>query len=212
MSEHANPPSSPFPPRGGRVGDGGAPRHSGPAPGAVKRARAMRKAPTVAERLLWAELRKLKQNIRRQVPIGPYIANFAHHASRVVIEVDGVHHEEPEAQARDARRTAWLNGAGYRVVRFREKQVREQLGQVVDRIAAEIAAPPSPTLPPRRGKRDACNGSTAEVKLDSERRLHMGRVAQTTVGCLRTPEEEARVEGFVEQVQPLAANCMGSRR
>jgi very-short-patch-repair endonuclease len=125
---------SPFPPRGGRAGDGGA---DGPAPGAVSRARRLRKEPTVAERLLWAELRRLKRNIRRQVPIGPYVVDFAHHASRLIIEVDGPVHDTAEAQAKDAARTAWLNAAGYRVIRFAERDVRTRPDEIVGSIAAE---------------------------------------------------------------------------
>jgi very-short-patch-repair endonuclease len=112
----------------------------------------MRKEPTVAERMLWAELRKLNLNIRRQAPIGRYVADFACHTARVVIEVDGPIHDEPEVRQRDAERTAWLESQGYRVLRISEKVVRNRLYEVVERLAAVLAPPPSPTLPPSRGK------------------------------------------------------------
>jgi very-short-patch-repair endonuclease len=145
---------APFPPRGGRAGDGGPRQRPGkPSLAAVARAKRLRKSATVAERLLWEEVRKLKLNIRQQVPIGAYIADFASHAARLVIEIDGPHHDEPAAKKRDAVRTAWLKEAGYRVIRFPETVVRNDLYTVVNRIAAELS-PPSPTLPPSRGKGD----------------------------------------------------------
>jgi len=145
--------SSPFPLEGGRGGDGGDTANGGPAKGAVKRARHLRKSSTLAERLLWAELRALKQNIRRQVLIGPYVADFVHHASKLVIEIDGYYHSTPGAAEKDAARTAWLEAEGFRVLRFSEAMVRDDLYTVVERIASELS-PQSPTLPPPRGKGD----------------------------------------------------------
>jgi very-short-patch-repair endonuclease len=121
-------------------------------PGGVERARRLRKEQTVAERLLWAELRKLKLNFRRQAPIGRYIVDFFHPASRLVIEIDGPVHDEPERQLKDLERGAWLTEQGYRLVRFAERDVRDRLEHCVTSIAAETAPPPSPTLPPSRGK------------------------------------------------------------
>jgi very-short-patch-repair endonuclease len=136
--------AAPFPPRGGRAGDGG-PRHGPgkPSAGAVSRARRLRKTATVAERLLWEEVRKLNLNIRRQVPIGDYIADFASHAARLVIEIDGPYHDELDAKKRDAARTAWLNDAGYRVIRFPENAVRNDLYAVVEKIGAELKRSPA---------------------------------------------------------------------
>jgi len=150
---------TPFPLEGGRAGDGGgavAERLAhGPAAGGVARARRLRREMTVAERMLWAELRKLKLNFRRQAPIGRYVADFVHPASRLVVEIDGPRHDQPEIAERDLVRTDWLKSQGYRVVRFPEKQVRDALAAIVERIVAEAAPPPSPTLPPSRGKGEA---------------------------------------------------------
>ncbi|MGZ9202280.1 MAG: endonuclease domain-containing protein [Caulobacteraceae bacterium] len=149
--------SSPFPLDGGRAGNGGEglsgkgakPTH---ATGAVKRARRLRKEQTFAERLMWGELRKLKANYRRQAPMGRFVVDFIHHDSRVVIEVDGPFHDLPERQVRDAARTIWLESQGYRVIRFGEDAVRNDLFTVIERIEAERLSPPSPALPPSRGK------------------------------------------------------------
>jgi very-short-patch-repair endonuclease len=116
-------------------------------PGAITRARRLRRASTVAERLLWAELRKLNLNFRRQAPIGRYIADFAQRELRLIIEVDGPIHDEPDVALKDQTREAWLAAQGYRILRFRDLDVVDDLAQVVQRIEAE-ASPPSPTLPP----------------------------------------------------------------
>lgn len=146
---------TPFPLEGGRVGDGGAatlkPRNR-PAAGSVSRARRFRKAPTVAERILWDSLRKLNMNFRRQAPIGRFIVDFAHHDSKLLIEIDGYYHSVDGAAEKDAARAAWLMSEGYRVVRFAEKDVRDDTNTVVERILAEALSPPSPALPPSRGK------------------------------------------------------------
>ena len=75
-------------------------------------------------------------HFRRQVPLGPYYADFASHAARLVIEIDGATHATDEAIASDARRTAFLEAAGYRVVRFATSQV---LGQI-DGVASAVLA------------------------------------------------------------------------
>lgn len=131
-----------------------------PVAGSVGRARRLRKEATFAERMLWTKLRALKANFRRQAPIGRFVADFVHHGSRLVIEIDGPLHETLEAKAYDAERTAWLMSAGYRVLRFSDRDVTDKLEFVVDRIAAEAVPPPSGPapqghLPPSRGKGEA---------------------------------------------------------
>ncbi|MDO8296050.1 MAG: DUF559 domain-containing protein [Caulobacter sp.] len=121
-------------------------------PGGVARARRLRRDMTFAERKLWEQLRKLNLNIRRQAPIGRYIADFVCHASKLVIEIDGPVHDTLEAKAYDDQRTGFLISAGYRVIRFSDRDVADRLHDIVEQIAAQAAPPPSPTLPPSRGK------------------------------------------------------------
>ncbi len=152
-SEHRNDEAlALFPLEGGRAGVGGDTASGKPTNAKVVRARKLRQEATVAERALWPELRKLKRNFRRQVPFGPYVADFAHHESRLIIEVDGYYHTTAEGQARDAERTRRLNEIGYRVIRFDEALVRNDTAAVIARILAEAVSPPSPTLPTSRGK------------------------------------------------------------
>jgi very-short-patch-repair endonuclease len=145
---------TPFPLDGGRVGDGGdgpsaRPRHKD---GAIARARRLRREQTFPEKVLWGDLRKLKLNVRRQAPIGPYVVDFVHHEARLVIEVDGPHHDAPEAQSRDAARTAWLQAQGYRVLRFSAKRAVEDREAVLIEIGAATAAPPSQPFPHQGGR------------------------------------------------------------
>ncbi|MGQ2992207.1 endonuclease domain-containing protein [Brevundimonas sp.] len=145
---------APFPLDGGRAGDGGEslsarPRHLG---GAVERARRLRREQTYPEKVLWADLRKLKANIRRQSPIGRFIVDFVDHDRRLVIEVDGPHHETSEAVAYDAARTAWLEGQGYRVRRFTTRQVVEDREAVLTAIQADRLSPPSQPFPHQGGR------------------------------------------------------------
>jgi very-short-patch-repair endonuclease len=117
------------------------------------RARAMRLAPTEAERKLWWHLRyRLTvpgSHFRRQVRLGPYIVDFVCHASRVAIEVDGGQHGEQVE--RDARRSTFLEAHGYRVLRFWNNEVLTSIGGVLEVIHGAILATPTPT-PPHKGE------------------------------------------------------------
>jgi len=83
------------------------------------RARALRREQTPAEARLWSRLRSRDMagaKFRRQVPIGPFIADFLCKELSIIVEADGGQHSDQEAY--DARRTAWLESQGYRVLRF----------------------------------------------------------------------------------------------
>ena len=145
---------TPFPLDGGRVGDGGDSVSGKPAhlTGAVGRARRLRREQTFPEKVLWVDLRKLKLNIRRQAPIGRFIVDFVHHDSRLIIEVDGPHHQTPEAIAYDAQRTGWLESQGFRVRRFTARQTVEDREAVLAAIKTDIASPPSQPFPHQGGR------------------------------------------------------------
>lgn len=144
---------TPFPLDGGRVGDGRETLSAKPLhrKGAVARARHLRREQTFPEKLLWADLRKLKLNVRRQTPLGRFIADFVHHQSRLIIKVDGPLHDTPEARAHDAARTDWLKSQGYRVLRYPSKQVVEDRETVLTKIHSAITSPPSQPFPHQGG-------------------------------------------------------------
>jgi len=91
-------------------------------------------------------------SFRRQVPIGPYIADFLCYSAHLVIEVDGGQHFEAEHLKRDARRDAFLASKGLRVLRFNNHDIMTNRAGVLEMIAAAISSAPSPTLPRKRGR------------------------------------------------------------
>jgi len=104
-------------------------------------ARRLRKNGTAAETLMWRQLRKFETrgtHFRRQVPLGPYVADFACLASRLVIEIDGSQHGDEPGKSRDEKRTRWLESEGYRVLRFWNNDVTRNPAGVLDVIYAAL--------------------------------------------------------------------------
>jgi very-short-patch-repair endonuclease len=108
-------------------------------------ARQLRSRMTDAERKLWFALKDRRFaafKFRRQVPVGPYIADFLSFELRLVIEVDGGQHTE---SARDVERDNWLAQNEFRVVRFWNNDVLRNLEGVLTRLAEEFDRTPHPT-------------------------------------------------------------------
>ena len=106
---------------------------------AFKNARALRSNMTDAEVRLWQSLRmrQLKEaRFRRQHAIGPYIVDFCAPRKKLIIEIDGGQHVEQAAY--DAKRTAFLEQKGYRVLRFWNHEVLGNLDGVLEMILKEI--------------------------------------------------------------------------
>ncbi|MGE3149845.1 MAG: endonuclease domain-containing protein [Pseudorhodoplanes sp.] len=119
------------------------------------RARSLRRETTDAERIIWSALRAHRLNsasFRRQTPIGPYVADFVCHEARLIVEIDGGQHFEPEQIRKDAKRSAFLEAKGYRILRFTNHDVMINRQGVLESIAAAIENTPSPTLPRKRGR------------------------------------------------------------
>ena len=93
---------------------------------------------TDAELILWRSLREAlpDERIRRQHPIGPFIADFAIPARKLVIEIDGGQHAERAVE--DTQRSRILAQHGYRVIRFWNNEVNENTDGVLAIILAEI--------------------------------------------------------------------------
>lgn len=102
----------------------------------TQNARALRQRSTEAERRLWRALRarRLEYKFRRQVPLRGYIVDFLCIKQRVVIELDGSQHATPEGRAADAERDANLAEAGFRMLRFWNHEIFEELPVVLERI------------------------------------------------------------------------------
>ena len=118
------------------------------------KARELRRNSTDAERILWSELRDHRLNgigFRRQVPIKNYIADFACHAAKLVIELDGGQHFSDQSERADAARSAVIEARGFRVIRFSNHDVMTNRAGVLETIAAAVAErAPTLTLPRKR--------------------------------------------------------------
>jgi very-short-patch-repair endonuclease len=107
-------------------------------PPLLQRAREMRHPLTPAEAKVWQRVRnqQLGVKIRRQHPIGHFIADFYCASARLVIEIDGDSHAEPDQAEYDSARTRWLEVRGYRVIRFHNNDVHANIEGVLRAIKA----------------------------------------------------------------------------
>ena len=99
-----------------------------------------RKESTLAEDVLWQELRRdqLGVRFRRQHPIGDYIPDFVCLSLKLVIEVDGGYHNEPVQAEADMQRTNWLEKMGYHVLRFTNEEVTSDTPNVINKIKQTV--------------------------------------------------------------------------
>ena len=111
-------------------------------------ARSLRKRMTPHEIKLWGQLRLLRDqglHFRRQVPIHPYIVDFAERKHRLVIEVDGSQHGFESNQIKDKLRDADLMCRNFRVLRFWNSDVDLEMEGVIIQILDSLRQPhPSP--------------------------------------------------------------------
>jgi very-short-patch-repair endonuclease len=122
----------------------------GPDPFRISRARRLRRDSTDAELKLWNRLRaRAIEDCKfvRQEPIGSYIVDFVRRQRRLVVEVDGGQHAD---NARDVSRDKWLADHGYRVLRFWNSDVLDNMDGVLETIANALqVATSSSETPPR---------------------------------------------------------------
>jgi len=108
----------------------------------TRTARKLRKTQTDAEALLWVRLRErglAGRKFRRQVPIGPFVVDFACLEENLVTEIDGGQHAE--RKDKDEKRTAWLEGRGLRVMRFWNNEVLGNIEGVLMTIEESFSKP-----------------------------------------------------------------------
>ena len=104
-------------------------------------AKHLRQNMTDAEKLLWYHLRAYRLNgkrFRRQQPLGPYIVDFVHFGSRVIVEADGGQHNDSLS---DKERDAWLRSQGFRVLRFWNHEILRRADVVLSVIYEALEAP-----------------------------------------------------------------------
>ena len=94
---------------------------------------------TDAESLLWQYMRSSQMGVRYKAQhiIGCYIADFVCLPLKLIIEIDGLYHSLPEQQISDEQRTRWLEGQGYKVLRFTNEEIFNNLNTVIDTIKDE---------------------------------------------------------------------------
>jgi very-short-patch-repair endonuclease len=131
-------------------------RIRGASEGVVAGTKELRRELTPAECLLWTVLRGRQLGglrFRCQHPVGPFVLDFYCPAAKLVIEVDGGVHEQQHEQ--DAARTEHLQQYGYRVLRFTNREVFDELDGVIERIL--LAASDSSVTDRVRQKRMKAN-------------------------------------------------------
>lgn len=115
--------------------------------------RKLRREMTDAERWLWRRLR-LKQvegyKFRRQHPVGGYVVDFVCLERKIIVEIDGGQHTEHLAY--DSRRSGELRSRGFRIVRFWNHEVLNDIDAVLEVIRGELMpsseSSPHPNPPP----------------------------------------------------------------
>ena len=123
----------------------------------VYAARKLRRSMSPPEAMLWQELRgaRLGFKVRRQHPIGPYVADFFVRDGRLVVEIDGSAHDLGDRPHRDEVRDRYMLERGYRIVRIAAGDVTKDIEAVLRFIAVQAGSPlhhPSDGPPPHAGE------------------------------------------------------------
>jgi len=107
--------------------------------------RLLRRNPTEAERILWQALvndrRFAGRGFKRQVPIGPHIADFVSFPLKCVIDVAPASETEAARRTR-AEKRRWLADHDYRVVEVRAEEVERDVKSALDDLSVVITGPP----------------------------------------------------------------------
>jgi DNA polymerase-3 subunit alpha len=200
------------PRRRGEVGGG---CYSSRLPETLEHAKELRQNLTDAEQLLWSILR-MKQledvKFRRQHPVGPYIVDFASIEAGLIIELDGGQHAEQ--QTYDEQRTAFLNEAGFNVLRFWNHEVLENIEGVafaiIEALSAEGAfVTPAQTLPRKQGRAFSARPEEGELCI----RYALGALKNVGEAAMESIVRERKAHGpfkdifdFAKRVEPGVMN------
>ena len=103
----------------------------------TEKARNLRKNMTKQERIVWQFLRNRSVNghkFRRQYPIGNYIVDFICNEKKLIIEIDGGQHNDDKQIHYDQERTKYLETKGYKVIRFWNSDIENNIEGVYQEI------------------------------------------------------------------------------
>lgn len=109
----------------------------------TEKARALRKNMTKQERILWQFLRKKSINglkFRRQYQVGNYIVDFICNEKKLIIEIDGGQHNEEKNVIYDLERTKYLEVKGYKVIRYWNNDIDNNIEGVYQDILKHLGA------------------------------------------------------------------------
>ncbi len=171
--------------------------------GTLGLARGMRSMPTEAERVVWRMLRGrrfLAWKFRRQVPIGPYIADFLCFEARLVVEVDGGQHAE---NSRDVARDRWFEAEGFRVLRLWNHEVLKTPEAALDAVYAAL----EPVC--TEGTKKADSAARAPSSGPSGHLLPRGEKGRLAAPSATRAATTARVDGTTARL--LASPLLPSR-
>jgi very-short-patch-repair endonuclease len=107
----------------------------------------LRNSLTAAEAVLWNSLKHRQlagKKFRRQAGVGRYVVDFLCPECGLVIELDGDAHFSPNIDQYDDPRTRYLEKQGLRVLRFENREIKEDFDQVLETIKANLNTPHSP--------------------------------------------------------------------
>ena len=109
----------------------------------VKNAQVLRKNMTPEEKHLWYDLlKKLPITVNRQKNIGNYIVDFFISEKRIVIEIDGIQHQMPEAEKADRQRDKDFRSLGITVLRYKNKDINKNFKLVCEDILKHLKLTP----------------------------------------------------------------------
>ena len=162
-----------------------------------------RKNATEAEDKLWQEVRNRKINgfkFRRQHPITGFIPDFVCLEKKLIVEIDGEYHNEEEQKKYDDQRTKWLAVGSYRLLRFTNEDVLQNISKVIEEIGTELlsgSGSPSPLERELEGEVEKAITIHAEVteiggEKDVEKGLQNAIDAKDSVGGI----VECKVNGL----------------
>ncbi len=105
------------------------------------RRKSLRNGATLSEKILWKFLQKsqIGAKFKRQSGIDWYIVDFYCPEKKLVIELDGKYHDDPEVRAYDAEREAHIRGYGIRILRFKNEELEDDFDGVMQRISDALA-------------------------------------------------------------------------
>jgi len=173
-------------------------------------ARHLRRRQTDAERRFWLLLRDRRLQgwkFRRQVPLGPYIADFYCAAAKLIVELDGGQHAAQTKQ--DQQRTSWLESQDYAVLRFWNHDVLANTEGVLMNLLQHLLLKTPLTLSlSREGRGNAVSGSHSSKNL-TEQSSQVSLLPTDNLASTATPSSRIAKDAHNSVPSPLAGEGQG---